>query len=878
MPITKLPIVHKFGIISHSQRLELQERLLKQSYLQSVKTQRVIFQSSRNPLEVSEDFVQQYNTASSLDEREKYEATAHKMLERAKRRAGLKDTGKGHHVNLPMAWTELAQLAQCKGKVQEECLDVLILSLDQSPLERYHIPALFFLAETMLYWLRTDAVHQPYLRTGEIKLLRMGHLTFTRLFYHHMAGQLQGQNEFKNRLFTYLDGLSDCQEAYSPYPNALLSLRFIITVGKIIMADSQIEPGEVKEADNLSKTKTTLSRPSASYSQRSHTTGKEESFKMEEEKQTHSAHSGAISSSVHDLSPTLWHSLDVWRCTNHLGGGLQEALLALSHCGMGIANENWVDSMVALQILAEAAKSNISAMRVMHNLARGVKPQPQKAETPEDTLSETSDVYSVSTNDSQKGRESKVSYMSSKPTLSDIYERSEEDIDSARKSRFSKEVPNTDRSVEHQTPLKSKPAPLSKENLEKFDSKLKSAIKDQPSNDRGLNSREVSFAEKTKNTDETKQRMPQNVQRGTSFASEKIPQSIPGTGWKAEAGTDLPSGRASDASSVPTYTNAPIQDLPGINGWHWEVAITYTDLLAEISLYGGNANIQKVALMGNNREVAEPFKRGVISIPLKSAGLLDLAFFHAANEIKDGGPNDWSWRIRFGAIQSLVKICRCLASDKNREGMRTAAWNVLLRAHSLERDERVLEALKVGQVHTDIESLLNKHVLVSPFTIGNKIATGLSVIYLPPLPPPVEPHVTSKKTSPRRKIQPENLGPQKQKPTRTSLQQEIMLATALYEPPVDFNVRTSFDLRRIVEDQWRKELQQQLEEEEAKRLKDIEDKQKQEEERQREIAERRNEKLKKRVHITEHKLEEKSSESDLSITSSNSGAELTVSS
>ena len=28
-----------------------------------------------------------------------------------------------------------------------------------------------------------------------------------------------------------------------------------------------------------------------------------------------------------------------------------------------------------------------------------------------------------------------------------------------------------------------------------------------------------------------------------------------------------------------------------------------------------------------------------------------------------------------------------------------------------------------------------------------------------------------------------------------------MLATALYEPPVDFNVRTSFDLRRIVEDQ-----------------------------------------------------------------------------
>ena len=56
-----------------------------------------------------------------------------------------------------------------------DCLDVLITSLDQSPLEKYHIPALFFLAETMLYWLRTDAVHQPYLRTGEIKLLEVSH-------------------------------------------------------------------------------------------------------------------------------------------------------------------------------------------------------------------------------------------------------------------------------------------------------------------------------------------------------------------------------------------------------------------------------------------------------------------------------------------------------------------------------------------------------------------------------------------------------------------------------------------------------------------------------------------------------------------------------
>lgn len=44
------------------------------------------------------------------------------------RRAGIRDGGNARHVNLPMAWTELAQLAQCRGKIQEGiyiCIDNL---------------------------------------------------------------------------------------------------------------------------------------------------------------------------------------------------------------------------------------------------------------------------------------------------------------------------------------------------------------------------------------------------------------------------------------------------------------------------------------------------------------------------------------------------------------------------------------------------------------------------------------------------------------------------------------------------------------------------------------------------------------------------------
>ena len=77
--------------------------------------------------------------------------------------------------------------------------------------------------------------------------------------------------------------------------------------------------------------------------------------------------------------------------------------------------------------------------------------------------------------------------------------------------------------------------------------------------------------------------------------------------------------------------------MPGINGWHWEVAFTYTDMLADICIHGNTAAIQKMALVGTNVRLAEPQHRMVTTIQLPSAGLLDLAAFHALNEATDGG-------------------------------------------------------------------------------------------------------------------------------------------------------------------------------------------------------------------------------------------------
>eukprot|EP00058_Branchiostoma_floridae_P020043 XP_002605533.1 hypothetical protein BRAFLDRAFT_104100 [Branchiostoma floridae] len=76
--------------------------------------------------------------------------------------------------------------------------------------------------------------------------------------------------------------------------------------------------------------------------------------------------------------------------------------------------------------------------------------------------------------------------------------------------------------------------------------------------------------------------------------------------------------------------------------------------------------------------------------------------------------------------------------------------------------------------------------------------------------------------------------------------EDILLHVATYEPPVDYNTRTSFDLRRIVEDQWRKELQEKEEEEEKQRQKELEEQQKEEIREQKEREERKAKKLGKK--------------------------------
>lgn len=65
--------------------------------------------------------------------------------------------------------------------------------------------------------------------------------------------------------------------------------------------------------------------------------------------------------------------------------------------------------------------------------------------------------------------------------------------------------------------------------------------------------------------------------------------------------------------------------------------MTYTDTLADICLHGTTSNIQKMALVGDNRDVSLLHRISQPVCPLNSAGLLDLAYFRGLHEKSDGG-------------------------------------------------------------------------------------------------------------------------------------------------------------------------------------------------------------------------------------------------
>ncbi|XP_077203873.1 transmembrane protein 232 isoform X2 [Paroedura picta] len=273
------------------------------------------------------------------------------MLARCKRRSGLRTLGCGKHVDLRVAWTESVMLSQCKGEIQEEALDILLISLDHAPVSPEHISALFFVAESILYRICYDAVEKPFLLSCEIKLAKIGWLVFLRLLLLHLSDYLEGCEEHKSRLHINLKALAACEIAYQLYPNISFTVNFMLKAGETICETAVLSDSTFASDANL------------------------EDVQKGEFQDTSFTRTGTLvalnsGSKKSQIKPFLWHSLLVWVCVHNSCSEIDEVLRHVLFYKEQLYQKDWLESVLGLMVLGEAAKLNMSCLKVLMDLVR----------------------------------------------------------------------------------------------------------------------------------------------------------------------------------------------------------------------------------------------------------------------------------------------------------------------------------------------------------------------------------------------------------------------------------------------------------------------------------------------------------------------------
>ncbi|XP_073933076.1 transmembrane protein 232 isoform X2 [Castor canadensis] len=333
MSVHKSSIISKLGVICSSYR----EELLKQNY---ENLDREKSQVSRPSFSITNEFILRFNQTQDPAEEEELLEQARKYILRCKRKLGLKTLGSGRHVHLPTAWTEVIYLAQCKGKIQDEALNMLYASLDHASFGYDQLPALFFVAESILYRLCCDAFKKTFLYSVEIKLTKIGYLIFLRLFVFFLHGHLESFKEHLLRLHPYLYALSSSEELYHKYPNIFSNVQFILKTSEIMWKRELLSESVFIPVEN------------------------EEDF-------------GKINSDTEHLqfnlggykvSHLLWHCVAAWSCVQNNSPQLSKVLKHLISHKMQLQKECWLDSALALLVIGEAAKLNMACLKTLMDL------------------------------------------------------------------------------------------------------------------------------------------------------------------------------------------------------------------------------------------------------------------------------------------------------------------------------------------------------------------------------------------------------------------------------------------------------------------------------------------------------------------------------
>ncbi|KAL4661479.1 hypothetical protein H8957_015484 [Semnopithecus entellus] len=328
MPVNKSPMINTYGGISSPYHEELWK--LNFQHLSGERSHK-----SRPTFSITKEFILRFNQTQNSKEKEELLELARKIILRYKRKLGLKTLGSGKHAHLPAAWIEVIYLAQCKGEIQDEALNMLYASLDHASFDYDHLPALFFVAESVLYRLCCDASLKTYLYSVEIKLVKIGYLVFLRLFIFFLHGHLESFKQHLLRLQPYLYALSFSGASYHKYPSIFSNVQFILKASEII------GKRELRS---------------------------ESIFSPVENKKRHENTDSDMGG--YEINHLLWHCVAAWSCVQNNSPQLNNVLEHLIFHKTQLQKKCWLDSVLALLVLGEAAKLNMACLKALMDIVR----------------------------------------------------------------------------------------------------------------------------------------------------------------------------------------------------------------------------------------------------------------------------------------------------------------------------------------------------------------------------------------------------------------------------------------------------------------------------------------------------------------------------
>eukprot|EP00794_Sanderia_malayensis_P005884 gene5884-6573_t len=741
MPIKNVPIIHRFGIISHSQRLELQERLARKVLEEGTKKTVVI--ERKDHYSIDQEFVDKFNQAQNdSEERFQLEQKAEQIFLRTKRKAGLREGGIGDHVNLSQAWKDLSLLAMCDSrKFQEGALNSLHESLCYAPISKNHVKSLIALADNSLRWLAGSEMDQPYLRTGEMKLLKVTHLVFVRLYYHHLAADIKGLHAERTLLIDMVKAFEEKQDIYRPFPNSLLLARIIIKVGLALRRSLEREFNALVELDERYRKyqkQASFSRNLESTDQiaegsrgMTSTGHKDEAGMVENQEESqiedevfeennmnvfhkieptfdpsdakeNQVDIEIVPEDIHDTAPTLWHSLELWRCATLTNQKTEETVEDLMNCSLDFYNEPVLDCILALHVLAEASKISEKALKLLQLFTNRDVMYSTDTKPTNNSTNNNSNNNGEFQFESQLESESDRRHDATLERIPSVLDSLREFLDPRPTAECEQEgvdkegignieemitLKQPDFSDDHTTILS---ADISRHGSKYSPTMARKSVSDGSLADiSSLDSMQSRTDIKTRSS---KRRLRRRVRANDDECRVDSDDSEAGTDGKEAASwrrrkedylraeSTMSIGLKGTSSHCCTNTR-PNTSIEGVTKWPWEVVVTYVKCLGDVCMNGTSSKIQKQALIGGHENEA-------------AAGLVHLIKFQMPFAEDN---SDWSWRVRHVAVQELIKISHHNNHNPNREGLQNAAWGILLYHHSIEKDRRVLEAFKIAR-------------------------------------------------------------------------------------------------------------------------------------------------------------------------------------